>query len=267
MREFLYKFFVLTPVYNEAGVVVDAGPYEDGLGAGAYSDWRHFAWMLLLIVLGILLRKLAKKHPEGLYRGVVLACVLMLAARTGNQIYCAIAGCGGTPWRSIPFHLCTVMSFLLPMTVIFKWRRLYDAVFPLSMMGGAITVLIGDYFSNRFLTWSAWEGMTAHSILLLAPLVMAAAGKWEIRFDNLWKAVVGMWVEIGWATLANKVFFPSFDTNYLYLIRNKLPGHIGGDKYFFFVYVLIFAVLAAAIFVPPEVLRRVKARRKLEGGR
>lgn len=258
MLSFFNKFFGY--VYDENGNYV---PYYDDLGKGAFSDWRHFAWIILTIILAVLLYKVFSKHKKAGKITITVLLALLFITRLVNQIVRACIGAEVPAWRAFPFHLCTIMTFMLPLTYFFKWDKIKTPVYVLSMMGGIITIIIGDYFDSKFMTFSTLEGMTAHTILLLVPIYEIAIGEFNLQIKKIWQPVALMLVLMFWAMLANDVFFKDYNTNYMYLKRNALPGNLGGD-YYFLIYIAIFFVLLGLIFGIPELYRKIKNKKNLD---
>lgn len=254
---FFEKFFGY--VYDSNGNYV---PYFDNLGKGSFSDWRHFFWIFLSIGLCFALYFLFKKYKKAGKITVLVLVSLLFSTRLINQIVRACIGAEVPAWRAFPFHLCTMMTFVLPLTIIFKWDKIKTPVFVLSMMGAIITIIIGDYFDSLFMTFSTLEGITAHTILLIVPIIEIAIGEFRLDFKKSWQVIVGILLLIVWATLANDVFFKNYNTNYMYLKRNALPGNIGG-KYYFLIYIAIFFIMLALIFGLPELTRHIK-KKKME---
>ncbi len=242
IKDWFLKFFTYL---NENG---NFSSYSDGLGEGEFG-WRHLLWIGLVILLGIIGYQYFKKHPEKERITVLILLISLFTFRLTNQTIRAFLGVE-SPWtRAFPFHMCTVLTFLLPLTVVFKWEKIKTPVYVLSMMGGIITLLIGDYFADRFMTIFTLEGMSAHTILILVPIYEIAAKKFSLNIKNAWQVIAGILVLMAWATLANEVFFVNYDPNYMYLKENALP--FGDEKTFFFYYVIIFLVMLSSIYGLP----------------
>lgn len=252
---FFEKFFGY--VYDVNGNYV---PYFDNMGGGAFSDWRHFFWIFASIALCFGLYFLFKKYKKAGVITVYVLVILLLATRTINQIVRASIGAEIPAWRALPFHLCTTMTFLLPLTILFKWDKIKTPIYVLSMMGGIITIIIGDYFDSSFMTFSTLEGIIAHTILLVVPIIEIATNRFRLEYKNAWQVVFGILILIVWATLANDYFFADYNTNYMYLKKNGLPGNLGGD-YYFFIYIAIFMLMWSLIFGLPTLTRKLKAKK------
>ena len=241
--DWFIKFFAY---FNDNGYV---STYSDGLGEGEYG-WRHLVWIGLVICFGIVGFIYFQKHPKTEKKVVLTLVISLFLVRFSHQTIRAIIG-AEVPWtRAFPFHMCTVLTFLLPLTIIFQWNKIKTPVYVLSIMGGVITLLIGDYFSDKFMTFSTLEGMSAHTILILVPIFEVASKRFSLDIKNAWQVIVGILVLMIWATIANEVFFVNYDPNYMYLKENALP--FGDEKTFFIYYVIIFFVMLSSIYGFPR---------------
>jgi uncharacterized membrane protein YwaF len=254
MKTFFEHFFKYYPGWN--GV---PGPYSDGLGAGAFSDWRHYFWMVLVIAICVAGYQLFKRHPQTGKKVILILMVYLFTVRLSNQIFRAVIGAEVPVWEALPFHMCTVMTFVMPIVVVFNIKPLKTPIYVLSMMGGIVTILNGDYFNDLFLSFAAMEGIVAHSIMVIVPILEIAVGGFRLEWKKVWTVFVGIIVLMLWATLANEVFFKAYDPNYMYLRHNGLPGDLGGH-YYFLVYTAIFALLLGLIFGIPSLSRHYRAK-------
>ena len=226
----------------------------DSFGTGAFSDIRHYLWLMLIPLLAITGYKLFKKNQRLGITMISILAIMLFTVRFSNQTYRAITGIEN-PWtQAFPFHMCTVLTFLLPLTILFKWKKIQTPVYVLSIMGGIITALIGDYFDTIPFTYFGIEGISAHTLLIILPIYQIAVGKFKLEFRNSYSVFIGILVLMGWATLANEVFYVGLDPNYMYLRHNALPGDFGKEN-FFLVYVAIFFIFYLFIFGIPTIHR------------
>jgi len=255
MGDYILKFF--SYYENTSGI----GPYSDGLGEGAF-ELRHIIWMIITVLLVVLAFDIFKKHPVAGRKVVIVFATLLFLTRFVHQIYRAVIG-AEVPWtQAFPFHMCTVLTFLLPIVAIFNIKKLKAPIYVLGIMGGTITILNGDYFDNLFLSFAAIEGMSAHMLLILIPVIEIATDRFELKIAESWKVPVGMLVFMGWATLANRVFYAGMGTNYMYLEHNSLP--FGDEQNYFLFYTLIFIVFLTMIYGLPLLAKLLKHRFRRE---
>lgn len=235
----------------------------DGLGQGAFEDWRHYAWMVLVIILSVAAYQFARRKPKIAKIVLLSVASALFLVRFVHQTYRGISGVE-VPWYSaFPWHMCTVLTFVLPLVIVFDIKALKQSVYVLSIMGGIITVLVGDYFVDLFLPFSAIEGISAHTLLIVLPIMEIGLGDFRLEIKKYWEVIVGTLVLMGWATLANEVIFKGYDTNYMYLHHNGLPGDLGGNLYFL-VYVVIYFVFSAAIYGSPLLYRKMMANKQIK---
>ena len=250
--QFLIDFFLYVPDGNGGYSI-----YSDNLGEGAFG-YRHLLWMAAVVFLVFLMYGWAKRHPAGARRFVIVFSILLFGTRLTHQIVRAVLGVEN-PWtQAFPFHMCTVLTFVMPVVAAFDLKSIKAPVFVLGIMGGVITILNGDYFGSRFLNFGALEGMSAHMLLILIPVAEMGSGRFRLRFSESWKVIVGILVLMGWATLANRVFYKGLDANYMYLEHNALP--FGNDTNFRLFYVLIFGFFFGCLYGLPPLFRSLSER-------
>lgn len=240
MKKFLQDFFSPT--------------FSDGLGEGSFG-YRHLIWMAACILFIIAVYFLFRKYKRAARPAMVAVCAAMFLVRLSNQTFRAIQGYE-IPWyAAFPWHLCTVMSFLMPIVVIFKIRALKTAVYSAGMLGGIITIIMGDYFSHSMITAFDIEGMWVHTALIAVPIADIASGNFTFKMRNYWQTCFAMLVLMGWASFANFVVFKGYDTNYMYLVRNGLPFSIPGLHYMV-IYIVIFFIMSMGIYLPCHIGNR-----------
>lgn len=232
----------------------------DGLGQGSFEDWRHFAWMGLVLLLGIFGYQFAKRNKKAARITLLFLASALFLVRLTHQTFRGFYGVE-VPWYSaFPWHMCTVLTFILPVVIVFDIKALKQSIYVLSIMGGIITVLVGDYFVDLFLPFSAVEGISAHTLLIILPIMDVGLGSLHFKVEKYWQVIIATLLLMGWATLANEIIFKGYDTNYMYLRHNGLPGNIGGDLYFL-VYVAIFLIFSVAIYGLPHLIHLFSAKR------
>lgn len=233
---FFEKFFIY--FRDENGYL---NQFTDGLGHG-FMDIRHLLWGLLAILLVILFWKLSKNHSKGIIKFFKCILIFMFFQRLGHQIVRTILGVEDPFWRAIfPIHLCSIMIYLLPIVVVFGIKKIKKPVYFLSILGGIITILDGDYFGSIFMNFGTVEGMFAHTILVIVPIILMHIEKERFGFKDIKNIFGALAIIATWSTIFNVILLKmGHNPNYLYLVSNMLP--IGG-KYFLYIYLLIFALV------------------------
>jgi uncharacterized membrane protein YwaF len=258
MADFLRKFFGYYPNPEYEGRMM---AYNDGLGGGTFGDIRHLIVALVTIGLCVGSYHLFKRYKRAGRITVLVLCAYMFTVRLINRIVQAIVHTDFSPWMAIiPFHLCSIMSYLLPLTVFFRWEKIKTAVYVSGLIGAVVNLVLSDDYGSLFIPFTPLESMWVHITLLLVPVIHIATGDFRLEWKKFWHVVLTFCIVAGWSALANWVFFKEYDTNYFYIAKNALPGNIGGDFYIF-VYLALFAVFLTAVFGPPELTRYIKAKK------
>lgn len=222
--------------------------FSDGLGHG-FMDIRHLIWIIIAILIPIILIKLSKKHKDKVMLFCKIVLIFMFVQRLTNQIIRTVLMIENPFWRAaIPMHLCTIMVYLLPIVVVFNLKKIKKPVYFLSLLGGIITIIDGDYFSSLFLPFGVFEGTFAHTVLATIPIVLMYNEKERFnKLKDVRDIIFAMGVLAGWATIFNVILLSiGHGPNYMFLVRNMLP--IGG-KYFVFLYLLVFLIIVIATYL------------------
>lgn len=252
LKVFLQKFFGFYEMDNG-----EMWGYNDNLGYGNFWDTRYILWIVITIILSFIFYQFCKKYKEKGDKMLKELMVVMIVLRIFLQLIKSYVGYSLPRGRDlVPGQMCTILIYLLPLTVIFNLEKIYTPVCVLSMMGSFMTFLLGDYFESRFLSFYTLEGIWAHTMLWVVPFGMMGLGKLKLDKKNIWKVIVMMLVMIAWATFLNKVVFIKYHSNYFYLENNVLPGKIGG-KYFILVYTAIFFTLLLSIYIVPVIYKKI----------
>ncbi|MFN8015667.1 MAG: YwaF family protein [Acidimicrobiia bacterium] len=224
--------------------------YSNKLGGGSFEDWRHYLWIISVPIISVLFFKYIKRNPDKSRKIIVWLASILLVGRITLLTFPVFLGGAQPVGRIFPFHQCAVMGVLLPLVIFFKLDKFKHPIYVISIMGALATIAFGEYFQSTFLNYYFFEGIISHTLLLLIPLAEIARGNFKLDIKKSWTVIVGMLMLLSWATLANKVFFAKYNSNYMFLERSGFPDGFGGH-YFFFIYVIIFIIVFAIIYLSP----------------
>lgn len=183
------------------------------------------------VLLSIALYQYFKRNPGRAVRFLKALAVLLFAERLLKQIYRVAVGIENPALMALPWHMCTLLTFLMPVVVFFGLKKWKDWIYPLCMMGGIVTLLLGGYFKTSFLKFEDYEGIWAHMLLILIPIVEMAIGEFGLRFKNIWKTHIGLVLCTLWGLFADLIVFPKYHTNSSELMSNELGFDIPGIPY------------------------------------
>lgn len=229
-----------------------AAPIEN-----TYFDWRQLTWLFTTPILAYLAYKYFVKNKDKARTAVVVLSVVLLTLRLGDNFVSAYYGHKGFMWM-FPYHLCSIMSVLLPIVVLFNIKSLKVSVYTLSIIGGIVTVLLGENFPNNFVTIYPLVSVIAHTLLIIIPIIEHASGQYRLDIRKSWLMFPIMLILMAWAKIGNSVIYRNRGFNFMYLEESGFPGGAGGQYYFVF-YVIIFFAAYALFFVPPLIRKKHKA--------
>lgn len=233
------------------------GPPGDGM-----FGCRHLILITVTILLSIALYQYFKRNPKHAGRFMVFFCSLLFMGRLFKQIYRVIVGIENPPLQAFPWHLCTLMTFVMPIVVIFNIKKLKQWIYPLSMIGGIVTIILGSYFDYLYLKLGDFEGMWAHMLLIFVPMIEMAIGEFKLEIKNVWQTAAGLIICTLWGLFADLVLFPKYHTNSSQLMENNLGFDIPGIPYPLLV-VMIAVVFIIVMHGIPTIYRRIKYKNDL----
>ena len=77
---------------------------------------------------------------------ILICCIVMPISRFIRMIMEVCFGLK-SPLEVLPFHLCHIMSFVIPLVYFTKWKKAYPCVMFYGILGGTMTFLFGDYYA------------------------------------------------------------------------------------------------------------------------
>lgn len=228
--------------------------YTGPAGDGDYGP-RHFIWIIGTILLLVGLYQFSKQKPQQARTIMIILCALLFLTRLTKQIYRAAVGIEDPVLMALPWQLCTVMTFLMPAVCIFNIKILKPMVYSLGLIGGIITLFVGGYFGNAFLTIWEYEPMWAHMMLIIIPVMEIAVGNYRLEWKDVWQTLLGLFLTTSWALFADLVVFKGYNTNNSELMSNNLGFDIPGI-HFRVLYVIVGVIFIILMYGIPTLYRR-----------
>lgn len=212
---------------------------------------QQVLWIIITIVAIIILKKVAKNNESKTRKVIKIILIYMFVQRLILQIIKTYLQLETPYWRAIiPIHLCSLMVYILPITVCLNLKKLKEPIYFLSIVGGVVTIFMGDYFTKSSFNFSDFEAVFAHTVLVVIPLGIMTIEHLKFNLKEVFKTVV-IFAIIGiWCTFINCILgICGQESNYLYLVTNMLPNNLGG-KYFALIYEgIFFTVLIITYFI------------------
>lgn len=216
------------------------------------------AWTIAFIFIAFKYPKFAKKL------GAVLA-IAMVVMRILRMILMVASG-RFTFVQALPWHLCHIMCFALCIIYFIKPTKFSLPILFLSVLGGTMTFIFGDYYYSATLTFFMYESIFLHFCLQTVVICYIASRKPKY---NIWDIVsVGVVLAIlcGWASLGN---YLCPGQNYMFLQSNGLPFNLFPGHSFWWTYVVMAVIivgLVALAYVAAVLIKRKKAKKARSNG-
>lgn len=150
-----------------------------------------------------------------------------------------------TPLQTLPFHLCHLMSFIIPITYYFKLEKAYPCVMFYGFLGGVMTFLFGDYYQYKVLNFYDIESIVLHIMLAIVATSSFAKKDFIFKPTNIHYIPIFLIILCMWATLGNYLF----DENYMFIKENGLPFKLLPGP-FILTYILIAFIVFFLMYLP-----------------
>jgi hypothetical integral membrane protein (TIGR02206 family) len=116
-------------------------------------------------------------------------------------------------YELLPFHLCGMLAFLLPILTLMERYDVVRYLAPWSLAAGLISFLNLGITHNDLGQLTFYHYVWKHLYLFLFPIFLFQAGDWQVHYREYAKSIAGL---LG---LSVVIFFANwaFGTNYLYI--------------------------------------------------
>ena len=228
-----------------------------GKGEGLYCT-THIILMTILGVWLISFIFIALKHPNFAKKfGAVLA-ITMSVLRILRMII-QIASGKYTFVEALPWHLCHIMCFALTIIYFIKPTRFSLAILFLSVLGGVMTFIFGDYYYTNVLTFYMIESIILHFCLPTVVICYIASRKPKYTWKSILEVPIVLGVLCGWASIGNAIF-P--EQNFMYLRKNGLPFNFFGDAHFMWTYLVMAIIIVGLVAAVYFIIKSIKKARQ-----
>lgn len=91
------------------------------------------------------------------------------------------------PNELLPFQLCSMLCYIIPLTVIFNKKWMHNAIAPICVIAGFLFFFFPDGIINRYPAFSfrVLESMIVHTAILFYGIYLFASKKVEFKIKNM----------------------------------------------------------------------------------
>lgn len=245
------KSFFLATFYDWLTENLDAfGP-----GEGLYCTTHIIlmvvlaAWLVSFIFIAIKHKKFAKIFGSVLAITMSVLRIIRMIVQVASGKYTFV--------EALPWHLCHIMCFALTIIYFIKPTRFSLPILCLSVLGGIMTFIFGDYYYTNVLTFYMIESIILHFCLPTVVICYLVTRAPKYGWKNIAEVPIVLGVLCGWASIGNAIF-P--EQNFMFLKHNGLPFNLFGDAHFIWTYlvmaVIIVGLVAAVYFISKAIKKR-----------
>lgn len=230
-----------------------------GKGPGLFCP-LHIILMIALAIWSLVFIFIALKYPKFAKKfGAVLA-ILMVVLRIIRSIVMVASG-KYTFVEALPWHLCHIMCFALAIIYFIKPTKFSLPILALSVLGGTMTFIFGDYYYTNVLTFYMIESLVLHFCLPTVTICYLASRKPKYTWKSVLEVPIFLAVLCGWASIGNAIF-P--EQNFMYLRENGLPFNFFPNASFIWTYLIIGIIIIALTFSVYYLVKYIKKKKSLK---
>lgn len=133
------------------------------------------------------------------------------------------------PW-DLPFHLCNMAMYILPICLIFNTKRLFYFTYFINVFGALLAILMPNYSENaRILEEDIIYFWYNHYCAFGMPLLCVALGVFEKpKMKQMWFAIIGFTFYFVCMLILNTTFTAmGHDVDYFFLNSNYVVDKLG----------------------------------------
>ncbi len=226
-------------------IMPNSAPAKDSYKMFGLAQILWIVIPLLLLIGACILLKGKKKTG----RVVLIVCAWTMLVLRVAKYFIFKPFFWDEGWKEIvPFAMCTIMSWIFPITVFFKTDKFNTFVYPLGIIGGIVTLAYSDWIFNGIgLDFNKFESLVVHWLLIAIPYLKVAIGEFQFKMKEIYRPFIALAIVIIYSAIANTYITPG--ANHNYLRSNPLPFQIPGLHHIFTLG-LIGIVLMVLLYLP-----------------
>ena len=186
--------------------------YEDTVVRTPTFGPAHLTYIAIILAVWIAVPLLLRRRARARNATLYTMAALMLVNEIIRMVW--FAGCGVDPAKWLPFDLCGFMIFLTIVTIFVRKPLMLNIVYALGLTAAIFGVLTPSVQNYPPLGYNYFCGMFSHGCLVLAPLILIAAGEFRPDIRKL-PAIVCSLVVFALAVIAPLDY--AFGANWFFL--------------------------------------------------
>lgn len=165
-------FLAAMPVYIPQYIFGPTNPRLEVLDFSFQHRLFIYAAFIIPVLIFLALRK---KDEKTKYFAMIFLSVATMITFSYRYYYKSVL----EPW-SLPLHLCNTAMFILPLSLIFRMKKLFYFTYFINVLGALIAMLMPNYSAALLITnyymINFWYN---HAIAFFMPLLLVALGLFE----------------------------------------------------------------------------------------
>lgn len=231
---------------------------------------EHFIWIGLCAAFVAGMCFLSRKWS--LKQAGLVMCAICLVSEVSKMMSTMLESVGGGMHldpKSLPFHLCSLMIFVVPYLTFGregKLRRTLSGFLAVAGTLGSVCAILIPTNGTDFAALGAYQCFVYHAGLLWFAIYLISSGQAELGRVRTLAANLGVLLALAFAMLYINGALAAYDTNFFYLTRPPMENlpYLNLDRgwYVYFLRLLLLGTALVTLFHLPFLLHERRKRRK-----
>ena len=185
----------------------------------------HRLVLYMAILLPILMYLVLRKKDKETIRGILIYVSLgtLLSFSVGYKFYSFL---DVTHW---PFHLCNTAMYIIPLCLIFKWKKLFYFTYFINVLGAFLAMVMPNYSADlNIFNARVVEFYINHYIAFFMPILMVALKVFERpKLREFKYSMVGFGIYFVLMLVLNAWFSNYGEVDYFFLNSDFIADKLG----------------------------------------
>ena len=175
-------------------------------------DTIHLSWLVVILIFILVNCYMYKTSSTGWrFRWQKMIFWALLILEIIKQLYLAITN--QYSFWSPPLHLCGFGIFIVGIHVYYSNRTTSTLLFALTLPGAVIALIFPGWTTDPVGGFLHVHSFIFHALLIVYVISLLIANELEVKFYDLWRAIVFLLATVPIIYLYNQ----SFNTNFMFL--------------------------------------------------
>ena len=233
----------------------------EGKGFSSFGP-VHLAWLCVFLAAAVLCSLVYRRLSAAGRKRMRCLFAALLVADEAFKVVCLLIG-GNYQVNYLPLHLCSIIIFLIAVHALWPSRQLGNFLYTVCIPAAVAALLFPTWTALPVGNFMHLHSFTVHILLAVYPIMLTSAGDIRPQLRTI------PWCLAFLACLAVPIYAVNLllDTNFMFLMYAPKgnPLYWFGETFgnHLIGYPVLIAAVVMLMYLPPELIRRLRHRKAL----